>query len=134
MTYYQKQSQTSKDSAFAQDYETVAKSVFYLLKKNDLAVFEISRLLGREQHSINPRLNELLEQGLVMKTGKTIYNPDTQRDCELWTAKLNAYPVRVKKANRKKNIEDAIVCLKLCDAQGKDADLIYRAIQLLEMR
>lgn len=133
MTYFRKESKTSKNSAFAQDYGSLQKNVFYLLTKGDLAVFEIASILGRELHSINPRLNELMDQGLVMKTGRTTYNPDTEREVEVWTAKINNYPIKVKKkANKKNNIRDAIICLKHCKKTDDNIYLIDRAIQLLE--
>lgn len=135
VTYYRKESRTSKDSAFAQDYESLQKSVYFLLKRNDLAVFEIASILGKEQHSINPRVNELLEMGLVQKTGKVIRNPETNRDAEIWTAKKGEFAtIKKKTVNKKNNIRDALICLKQCNANGEDADLIYRAIQLLEMK
>lgn len=135
MTYYRKESRTSKESAFAQSFDGMRDAVYHTLQGKDRAVFEIAKILGKEQHSINPRLNELLADGFVKKSGKTKFNEETQRDVELWTVNVGDYAsIKKNKVNKKNNIRDAIICLKQCDSYGADYGLIKRAIQLLEMK
>ncbi len=98
--------ETSKDAAKSMISAAGAmkEQIMQIMKQQPdqgLDTYQIAGLLGLDFHQVQPRVSDLLAEGLLVGSGKTNINPLTRRKIEIWRVNPQPGAKPSKKSSRK---------------------------------